>query len=276
MPPWAGWYAAWLDPQPQRIIRPRPVWSDVDVLRVKVHFFDGTYLDGFLDSNGHLLVEISGPRPSKNEDYDDLRSLVRVRAEVTQALTWNEIVSGSRGAVHSGTDIPNGGRKVWYIVGFSEKSKDEFSARLLPVDEGDEGEIINLGIREIRSTAPYLLFEFQKRSKRRFEVPTGWDIQFSLMKLFNRAKENDEAVRYILNRSWLNEHPSGEDILMNMGEKRSLFLKAFSKAKAEARVEEEKKRSSELHSEALSDVEANNAITSIAKSKHSREREWDS
>ncbi|KAI0559231.1 hypothetical protein FGB62_163g062 [Gracilaria domingensis] len=245
LPPWAGWYAAWLDPQPLRIIRPRPLWSEVDVLRVKVHFYDGTYLDGFLDSKGHLILEVSGPRPPRNMDYDELRNLVRVRAEVTQALTWKEIIKSSRGTVHSGTGIPNGGRKVWYIVGKSDSNEDEVVARLLPQDEGDEGKLVNVRLADVQKIAPYLLHEFQRRCKRRFEGPTAWDIQFSVMKLFARARENDGAVRYALGRRWLNTVPSVDEILSQISDKRSLFLMAFSKAKAAARVEEERKRSNE-------------------------------
>lgn len=273
MPPWEGWYAAWLDPQLVDVGRTRPTWSEVDVIMTKVHFFDGTYLDGYMDSSGQLIVTIPGPRPPRGRDYDELRNLIRVRAEVTQALTWKEITSGSRGTVHSGTRVPNGGRRAWYVVKPSEDNDEEYVIRMLPDDEDDEGKFETVSIAAIRNIAPYLHYEFQRRIKRRFKRLVGADVQFFMRQLFNRAKENDAAVRYALKRSWLDAVPSLSSTLQSIGEQRDLFLTAFARAKAKARVEEEMKNGAQVAQSNRGNGTSEGGANAITKSEENKAHE---
>lgn len=205
IPPWEGWYAGWL-----RIENRFPEiipWTQETVLHCTLYYATGLSVKGYVDSQGRLFLNIPGPSPPGSTDYDSDRLIQRCRVDISQALSLREIDSATRGTVHGAVSA---GRRASHILGTTKNGAAAVVA-LLPITGGAQGEGENAqnqlrceetAVKIVEQFAPYMLNEYNCRRKRTFQKEKREAVRDFLQKLFERARLNDEAARYALNRSW--------------------------------------------------------------------------
>lgn len=192
LPQWEGWYVAWLKPSNNdTILRPR---CDDLVLPCTVQYCNGSSAEGFIDSQGHLIVELPGPRPPGARDYDLDRHIVVHRVAVTQSLTLHEIERNTRGFVHNRV-------KVSHIVDENENG-DRVQVSKLPHTAAEARDTVVIATQRVNAYSPHLYEEMRWRRRMRFTKKAGATVQRFLFHLFQKAKEADHAARYALQRSW--------------------------------------------------------------------------
>lgn len=197
IPPWEGWYAAWLRPvNGDAEIVP---WSEQSVVKCYIQYADGTSLTGYIDYMGQLTVDIPASCPPNCLSYDLDRRVISTRLQVTQILSLEEICSGIRGTVHGPSGRPNSGRRVSHVV---KEEKGNCILAKLPSVIGAEIDTVVIATSKLQSYAPHLYEERKWRLRRRFSKKNATILQKYLCRMFERARRNDEAVRLILERGW--------------------------------------------------------------------------
>lgn len=209
IPPWEGWYAAWLRPvsgEPEIVS-----WSEQTVVKCHVQYTNGTTLTGFIDYMGQLTIDIPASCPPNCLSYDLDRRVVSTRLQLTQTLSLQEICSGTRGTVHGPFGRPNSGRRVSHVI---KEEKDNCILAKLPAVIGAEIDTVMVPTSKLQSYAPHLYEEKRWRIRRRFTKKNATILQKYLSRMFERARQNDQAVRLVLERGW--KISSSDDSLLKI------------------------------------------------------------
>lgn len=192
LPPWEGWYAAWLKPSNSDLTH-QPC-CDGTVLPCTVQYCNGTSADGFIDSSGSLMVKLPGPRPPGGLDFDSDRHILVQRVGVTQCMTLNDIDRHSRGFVHNLS-------KASHIV--RQEGNERVRIAKLPRSATEPRETTVVATTRVKTYAPHLYEEVRWRTRRRFTKKAGATVQLFMHRLFQRAMLADESARYALRRKWI-------------------------------------------------------------------------
>lgn len=211
IPPWEGWYAAWINLGNSMALN--VPWSETPVLQCSVHYQDGTSLDGFLQRNGKLLVNIPGPCPPHGRDYDYDRRMMRAHVQVSQRLTLEEINGCLRGVVHGTNNVPNNARKVSHVFSVLENNEREVVMCKLAERDGAEIGFVSVQTDKLAKYAPHLFEEMRWRLRKRFTKDIGKVVQQYLASLFRRASEADTAARFAYCSGWLRTMPKSTSLL---------------------------------------------------------------
>lgn len=211
LPLWEGWYAAWLKPELDFPIEVS--WSEKPVLQVSLRYVNGSFLDGFIDTEGRLFLSVPGVRPPEGKDYDEDRGLIRVAVSVCQGLTMDEIRTSSRGIVYGGRSAPNSWRKVSHVL---REQDGKCVVKLLAEKEDEPGAEAVIETERVQQYVPQFLEEVKWRGRRRFRRALAKSVQQYLHALFERARLNDKAVRYALARGWMEGLTSPKSLIKDV------------------------------------------------------------
>lgn len=209
LPPWEGWYAAWL--KPSGISLHLPPRSERLALPCSVHYANGTCAAGYIEPDGRLTVELPAPRPPDAADYDPDRHVLTLRPAVSQALSQTEVDAHTRGFVHTRA-------KVSHIVA-QVPVTDVVQVLQLPGPAAEQRRRIVVDAKRVRDYTPHLVEELQWRMRRRFTKKFAVSVQRLLCLLVQRAAREDRAARYALRRGWLQAHKGPSKQLKVLREK---------------------------------------------------------
>lgn len=218
LPACEGWYAAFL--KIRSCETERVVWSTHLMLPCTIVYADLSESQAYLSKDGKIYLKMPSTAPPDGANYDPDRETLIVHARATQSLSSEEIQQSSRGVVkglHSA--LPNNGRRISHIMSFNcdgvTDRENTCVACLLPETNGEmESECITTTVSDTCCFSPHIHAEAESRYRRRFTIAQGQTVVKYLSNLFTEMHRNDEAVRYVISKSFvMNSQPCSHEQL---------------------------------------------------------------